>query len=432
MSRTSILLSLAIGLLLVTAATFAVRATPPSGLALQDRVLLLRNGHVLEGKIVRDGQRYYVTLPHGEIRVKESDVLLVCKTLDECYHRRRLALPSSQIDVRGHLDLAEWCIDHGLLGYAVDQLMTAVQIDPKNPRINLVERRLELAQQQPETEKSDTPEESEHLTNSQIESLSDALPRGSVETFTNTIQPLLLNSCSTAQCHGVTSKAAFQLQRVPVGRTASRRLTLRNLHNTLAWLDRANPEKSPLLVRARQIHGGAKVPPLAEHEAQQWLRLTSWVASISAPQEIARPTSVHHQQGPLLQTMPGGASPFLPAPPDKNSAGTELPDPNGATSPGEPGKLPSSDSATGNKSSLLPKDEFDPRLFNLRFFPERVKQEAAAQANKFGSLLDLDASAETEGAKSSRLPDPDSTDQLQSATPEPIPPVTLPIPKPPK
>ncbi len=37
-------------------------------------VLLMRSGRVLAGKIRRDGERYLVTLPAGEIRIRAEDV----------------------------------------------------------------------------------------------------------------------------------------------------------------------------------------------------------------------------------------------------------------------------------------------------------------------------------------------------------------------
>ncbi len=361
MSRITITSSIVV-LLLVMACALGVLAAPPAGLPVQQGVLLLRNGHVIEGKIVRDGERYYVTLEFGEIRVKANEVLFVCRDLDDCYQRRKALLPSRAGDVNSNLELADWCIDHGLLGYAVEQLLISTRVDPRNVRIGLVERRLELAQRSPEKESPTKPRISGPVSNEKLEAVLDTLPRESVETFTNVIQPLLLNSCSTGRCHGFASDTAFQLHRVPVGRTSTRRSTLRNLHSTLAWLDRSDAAQSPLLIRARQVHGGAKEAPLSEHETQQWQNLIRWVVGISTPPAPPRHASVEQNQELLMQTVPRSAPPMV------NSA--ELPKDVAADSPQAVPKF----GPREDKSSLAPQDDFDPAIFNRRYFPDRTEE----------------------------------------------------------
>src|SRR4051812_8229843 len=87
-----------------------------AALAPQDGLLLLRTGGVVSGRITRAGDRYYVAVPDGEIRLKASEVDLVCRDLEDGYSRKRAAAVGHGAE--GHLDLCQWCLREGLLDHA--------------------------------------------------------------------------------------------------------------------------------------------------------------------------------------------------------------------------------------------------------------------------------------------------------------------------
>ena len=68
-----------------------------------------------------------------------------------------------------------------------------------------------------------------------------SLPPGVVETFTQSVQPVLMNHCATGGCHAPQSETGLRLFRVPTGKQASRRITQRNLYSVLPFVDRDNP-----------------------------------------------------------------------------------------------------------------------------------------------------------------------------------------------
>ncbi len=212
-------------------------STPQQGL------LLLRNGQLLEGKITPTGDRFYVELASGKVWVKSVDVEVHCRTLDEGYWLKRSAMPLGV--VQSHLDLAQWCIQHMLLGHAADELRDALRIDPQHPRIELLERRLKLAQQKaPATVVEAAPQSAPSADD--LDRLVRGMPAGAVEIFTTSIQPLLVNNCTSAGCHGPAAEKEPRFVRVAPGRT-TKRLTQRNLHTALTLVNREKPLESPLL-----------------------------------------------------------------------------------------------------------------------------------------------------------------------------------------
>src|SRR5688572_23670670 len=75
----------------------------------REGVLVLRNGHVVQGRITRLGDRYLVSLGESsEVRFPVGDVEFQCGSLDEAYFRKRDILDPTSI--RQRLDLAEWCL----------------------------------------------------------------------------------------------------------------------------------------------------------------------------------------------------------------------------------------------------------------------------------------------------------------------------------
>lgn len=336
-----------------------VVAQPPSASAEgYEAIVLLKNGQTLEGRIVPAGDRLLVAVAGGEISVKRSDVELVCQTVDEAYQQKRARIQHDS--VRDHLDLAQWCQQRGLLGAAARELADAMAIDPTHPMIPMVERRLNLALQQPERSVAKVDPASRPPTSEELDRLVRGMPPGTVETFTQTIQPMLLNNCTASGCHGPGSEQGLSLLRVPVGRTPSRRLTQRNLFAVLQWIHRADPAASPLLGAPIRPHGTAKAPIFTDRQVGQYQELVDWVykvAQVPSPFNVAsrreharRPSRVvpaNHEE-PLAAegaTASSGASGRFPRPTTS------------APQHGEP--IPSS----------VPADPLDPEVFNRRFAP---------------------------------------------------------------
>ncbi len=252
---------------------------PPSATPLdrwpQDGVLLLRNGEVLQGKIAEVGDFYYVAVPNGQVRIRAADVETACRTLQEGYRfkRQNIRLPSAQ----EHLRLGQWCLRHGLVDEAQQELAEAVRLQPDHPLLPLLRRRIEMAHQAKDTASPTSTAASSPREGSEVENWVRSLPSGVVEQFSQSVQPILLNNCTASGCHGPAEQNRFSLLKPPTGQLATRRLTQRNLASTFQWINPKDPLRSPLLTVPRAPHGSAKTAIFGNPHSEAYQRLVRWV-----------------------------------------------------------------------------------------------------------------------------------------------------------
>jgi hypothetical protein len=264
--------------------------------------------------------------------------------LEEAYEAKRRQTGSSAPTAGGHLELAEWCLRLDLTSQSAEELAAARKLEPKHPKLALLERRLAVANRpptkrtQPRTESQpDMAKYSEELSRLQV--MARNLPDEVVERFTRKVQPVLVNNCTTSGCHQPSGEQEFQLDRAILHDMANRRSTLRNLAATLALVDHATPQLSALLTVPRRPHGGLEHPLLGTRQDQQFEQLVEWVVlvtesesppavALAKPQQNTPAASAstpavvpasHETELMPLETKPRvqfGASPTPPRPPD--------------------------------------------------------------------------------------------------------------------
>ena len=290
----------------------AARGEPPQ--AGDNGLLVLKTGQVLAGKLDRAGDRYLVLLPDGELRIRAADVEFVCHTLDEVYVYKRSRLMTDRPDE--HLDLADWCLRQGMLGHAAEELSTAIQLDPHHPRIALTERRLDegrngakraeakaSAATKPSAGESGGKPQDPAAQNEELDRLVRGLPAGVMESFTTTIQPVLLNSCTTSGCHGPRGNSSFQLERLPLERNLNPRLTQRNMQAVLAQLNLQEPAKSRLLTVPEKPHGTVKTPFFSGRQAGMYHLLSDWVELVAQGDKAPAAGHLLPPHAAMLQTL---------------------------------------------------------------------------------------------------------------------------------
>jgi hypothetical protein len=344
---------------------------PPAG----QQILVLRNGQTIEGRISQQDGNYVVDLSDGQIRVKPADVDLVCNRLEEGYQRKRASLSTG--DAHDHLELAQWCLHHDLLGPAAAELADAKAADPQDPMIAAVERRLKMASEPPPV--AATGKVIAGPSNEELDRMVRGLPRGSVEAFTQSVQPVLMNDCATGGCHGPQSETGLRLFRIPTGKTASRRMTQRNLYSALTFIDRDNPAASRLLTVPSGPHGTAKIAIFNEHQAAQYRRLIEWANQLAGqPPGSDAPATLN--------------SLFLPGPPNGTPAqtppqmlsqearrGHPLPMPGQAPKRGVARSLARQQADAVPSVSEQSADPFDPEAFNHRYSAQKPSAEKPPQ-----------------------------------------------------
>jgi hypothetical protein len=326
-------------------------------------LLLLRNGNLLEGQIVQAGDYFVVVLGTSEIRLPAKDVEAQVASRDEAYQLRKFGMFGQ--GATPHLNLAEWCLRQELFARCQEQLTEARRIDPENSKIVEVERRLEFARAPRPTAVAPgvKPISSVTVRADDLEKVVRSLPKASVERFAAVVQPVLLNRCGANQCHGTNSKADFHLLRPAAGQAATLRFTQRNLYATLQYIDSASPDESPLLVLPQKPHGSSLTAVFDKHTQKQLDELKAWVRlTVATPEPTPPPTIPANEPATLSQ--PAATPGHAPVEPAAESAPAKVQAMRPAV--GEPGGTAARSPTQG---TFVPRDPFDPEIFNRRFAP---------------------------------------------------------------
>ncbi|MBX7102966.1 MAG: hypothetical protein K1X57_02720 [Gemmataceae bacterium] len=98
--------------------------------------------------------------------------------------------------------------------------------------------------------------------------------------FGTKVQPFLFNAC--VACHAGEKPGNFSLRRGAPGRSLPPETGQTNLAASLRQIDRAAPEKSPLLVKSLTAHGGQTRPSLKDTTAPAYRNLHEWARMVAA------------------------------------------------------------------------------------------------------------------------------------------------------
>jgi len=245
----------------------------------RESVVVLRNGHVIRGRVTLAGDRYLV-VPSvgGQIAIPRPDVQLVTATLHEAYYQKRDALPTD--NVKSHLALGEWCLRQKLVPEAADQVLAAFAIEPRNRQVQALEQRLWL-----EVQSESPPPVAKRVPRTSSTPLADgenlvgAISAQSMERFVHTIQPFFLSRCAANSCHGVSSQAELKFIRPRSVEAMAAKFTRRNLSAVMARIDRDSPRSSLLLTTVIKPH--ATIGPLMAENDRLYDRILEWIGSLS-------------------------------------------------------------------------------------------------------------------------------------------------------
>lgn len=341
--------------------------------------VLLRNGNVLRGDAKQDGA--FVSVEEANVaavRLPQADVLCWAPRLEDLYayrlqHRKPHSLTARFEDLR-------WCIKQGLLEIADSELSQLQKLAPSDRRVVSMAALLRSAQrrQEVDAELAHEPDSGPPPAGSEPDALSDsdipageprrpdllgslqadplggrpvvvqdteaevaALPRELVVTYTKRIQPLLINRCGQAGCHGGASMAVWQLEHFGSSNRLPASFTRQNLGGLLQWIHHEQADASPLMVRATEPHGGRETAPLSPREEDLQQSLRGWITAMVQRHTAAR--------GGAFASTPAGDPMFAATASHEDSL-----------APNRPGTGPAS------KPTRLPlvEDPFDPADFN--------------------------------------------------------------------
>jgi hypothetical protein len=328
--------AVAAAIALLLPAGFAAQAVEPA-LMPRQAVLVLKNRQVLEGEITPVGDYYLVALGKtGQIRLAAKDVEFVCRDLEEAY-QRKAAQVRAKPSAAAHADLAEWCLRQKLFDHAHRELQIAHGLDPKHRRLAELAQRLEFATSKPKTTVAKPAPSTATVGEKQLERTMKELPPGAVEHFTTVVQPILMDRCGAARCHGAGNATQFQLLQPVAGKVPSRRFTQRNLFATISVVNKEIPDESRLLEMALQAHGHLGKAPFPRDDDRQFRQLALWVQSLRAVPESTQPATVSTARLGTHRPQVG----------ENESSGAKP--------------------AAAENPTMTPVDPFDPEVFNRRY-----------------------------------------------------------------
>jgi hypothetical protein len=336
-------------------ATCVVVAEEPRRPANNSQLIVLTDGRVLEGTVTRQATGYFLERSGGRMVVPFEQVRCVARDLFDAYRQQREAMvdPTASDLVK----LAEWCLSYRLYGEARVELNRALRRDPENETARRMLARLEdtlLTRSQPPPTAPLLV--SDGLVVPEVEALG-GLSRPVAAQFTSRVQPLLMNKCGNASCHGSAAKNDFRLTPVRLEGHGHRRGTEQNLALVLHYVNIAEPQQSELLNKLRGTHGGAQLAVFTGAQgAEQQKLLRDWVSAMAKER---RDEDARLAQRPKLGKKPAVTTAAVEDPAE--SAGIEPTQPHAI--------IPAMavDVEPAKSSNNAGPDAFDPEEFNRKF-----------------------------------------------------------------
>ena len=396
-------------LICVFAASFGTvigqQTLSPSNQSLQslhNQFLILKTGSVYNGQIEFSGSKYIVRRSTGAtIKFTSSEIDFVADSLDQAYVQ--LAQRIGPNDILGHQRLTNWTMKNRLTDRAQQQINRLKKLAPTSAMTRLAERQLEsLTNPRPKQQlASDQTAASNQarptgpireLPNTQPDLASQKQLRLTLESFNETtlrtfnrsIHPKIMNGCAAARCHG-NQDNPMRLWRVENRGTNSTGVR-RNLHAITQYLNRENPLDSELLTYVSTVHGDMKAAAYDENSFH-FYAIRDWVMSTAAMQNRNNGSISDVSQTSYLngQDAASGESKLQTlSPSSREELATNQTD--WPTLPGYESDLPSPVNLNHQKKRFVPRDEFDPAIFNRRFATESAAIRTAKSPSQSLSL----------------------------------------------
>ena len=336
---------------------------PPS--QSENQVLVLESGRIMKGRVSRSPNGYVVEHLAGRLVIPFDEVRVVGDSLTDAYHRLRESFPEPTAST--HYDLARWCWTYHLRDDARAELVLALDRDPDfddaRDLLERIDEQLKMARKQKALQALETQTAAAAAESGEVESLA-GLSRETAARFSTRVQPLLINKCGNASCHGPQSTSSFQLESTRGGGAGHRIHSERNLAALLEYLDLERPGKSRLLAELTANHGGRNRAIFFGSAGQRQLEtLREWVQSVASEkskrqrQRDSEPSVVDQQPKfpPDTQLAEASAS--------EDIASDAAPASNASVK---------SDTAAGFEDDVP--DAFDPEVFNRRYHGEAKKK----------------------------------------------------------
>ena len=248
----------------------------------EEKVVLLRNGGVLRGRVVELNNQYLISPdPDTEIRIDKFKVEMICGSIREAYKQKKETLIEGDYDQI--MKLAKWCLKHELLAEAQVEILQLNPRTNRNPEVfrlirsaNALSKQLKARKEQSNTKSSKEFTKNENEIRDEINNLKvPDISTSAFAHFVQEVQPRLLNSCATSGCHHSRSNLKFKLI-ADSDRHLSRTSTLYNLVKSYELASNKENEEATLLKFASTAHGKLQRPRFRKG-TKHFQKLKEWV-----------------------------------------------------------------------------------------------------------------------------------------------------------
>lgn len=257
-----------------------LRATPNEK---SPGILVLADGKVMNGRFLPRPDGYEVEVQGGRMFVESERVRFIARNFEDAHQRMRSSF--TELTPQSHMELARWCLTNKREDLARREVLDALHKDPN--RLDAQRLLQSLVKQDDGPSKS--PGGSGLTEFPSLASPSGPVPearslaglsRSVAQDFTRHVQPILMNKCSNAGCHGTRSVSSFQL--TPSHRGTSVSIAERNLAAVMKQIDLSRPSSSPLLTTLQGNHANSTMPIFRGRSgAVQMKTLRDWVGAVS-------------------------------------------------------------------------------------------------------------------------------------------------------
>lgn len=301
--------------------------------------ILLENDGVLVGDVFPNGQFLTVESgPNSRVSIPAARSKFVGKDVSELY--RFKVEKVGRWKAGDHFQLTRWCLKNGLYPEAVTHYryvqkdypnhrsVKQLAIELQNKLLELPEFRThlglppvpdnktQLASRSLDPAQTESPDKSEGSASSAVVTAS-----GSMDTtvmhpeiaaqFSRRIQPILLNRCSQAACHGTQSQNDLRV--IEPYRSAYERVSAENLKSVMAHVSTEPKRLSDLLRYATTAHGIQRQAGISVTETELLSELTKWIEMIHNPVKSAVAHSPANSGNAVMPAIGQKFTPYSPA-----------------------------------------------------------------------------------------------------------------------
>lgn len=365
MRRTIFLLAILVG------ADRGMAADPPA--TARPQLMVMADGRTMNGDITVQAGGYSVEKSGGKLFVPNEQVRCVARDLRDAYRIQRESLTDPS--ATSLIQLAEWGISYRLYDEARDELLRALRRDPENEVARKMLQRLEeqlIAQPKPRAANLN----SDGMFVQEVESLG-GLSKATAAQFTSRVQPLLINRCGGASCHGSEAKNEFRLTHVRIDNRNHRRSAEKNLAEVMKLIDTHDFQQSPLLKVTRGPHGAQTATMFGGAQGAEQLRtIQDWVAAVARDRQAEEAKLARQSPFKKSKTKPQGTEPRrLDEPQEAIALASAKTDASGGILPASfeepvPDSVPSSTAKKPLPTGMSVRranDAFDPEAFNQKY-----------------------------------------------------------------